>query len=124
MCNFSFTDEQPIVDIALQVIKENIFAEIPVKVASSHQCSMTIQQWMAGYNMDGETRDDLIKINILDLEGMPEVKGNGISSDQFLKPLKVKKFNIGSPKNPKFTNIGDYWDDQMVSKITDLLHEF
>ena len=23
-----------------------------------------------------------------------------------------------------FTNIGDYWDDEMVSNITDLLHEF
>ena len=27
-------------------------------------------------------------------------------------------------KNPKFANIGDYWDDETVGKITDLLHEF
>ena len=45
-------------------------------------------------------------------------------SEQFLKPLKVKKVNIGSSENPKFTNIGDYWDDEIVSKITDPMHEF
>ena len=55
---------------------------------------------------------------------MREVEGISISSDQFLKPLKIKKVNIGSPENPKLANIGDYWDDETVSKITDLLHEF
>ena len=48
---------------------------------------------------------------------------SGISSEQFLKPLKKKKVNIGSPENPKFVNIGDYWDDETVAKITDLVHE-
>ena len=32
--------------------------------------------------------------------------------------------NIGSSENPKFANIRDYWDDETVSKIKDLLHEF
>ena len=45
-------------------------------------------------------------------------------SDQFLKPLKIKKVNIGSPDNPKFSNIGDYWDEETVTNITDLLHEY
>ena len=47
-----------------------------------------------------------------------------ISSDQFLNPLKIKKVNIGSPENPKFTNIGDYWDKEIVTEITNLLHEY
>ena len=47
-----------------------------------------------------------------------------VSLDYFLNPLKVKKVNIGSPENQKFANIEDYWDDETVSKITDLLHEF
>ena len=51
-------------------------------------------------------------------------EGLGISSDQFLSPLKIKKVNIGSPENPKFANIKDYWDDETIGKITDLLHEF
>ena len=52
------------------------------------------------------------------------MEGSGISSKQFLKLLKIMKVNIGSPENPKFTNIGDYWDDETIAKITDLLHEF
>ena len=44
----------------------------------------------------------------------------GISNDQFLSPLKIKKVNIGSPKNPKFANIGYYWDDETMGRITDL----
>ena len=52
------------------------------------------------------------------------MEGFGISSDQLLIPLKIKKVNVGSPENPKFTNIGDYWDNETMEKITDLLHEF
>ena len=52
------------------------------------------------------------------------MEGLSLSNDKFLKPLKTKKVNIGSPENTKFSNIGDYWDDEMVGKITDLLHEF
>ena len=38
--------------------------------------------------------------------------------------LKIKKVNIGTEENPKFANIGDYWDEETMVKITDLLHEF
>ena len=105
------------------MIKENIFAEILVEEADAHQCSATIQQWMACYNFTGDPDDDLTNINIQELEGMRAVEGNGISSDKFLKLLKVKKVNIGSPNSSKFTNIGDYWDDETIVKIIELLHE-
>ena len=52
------------------------------------------------------------------------MEGFGISNDQFFNPLKVKIVNIGTLENPKFSNIGDYWDDETVEKITDVLHEF
>ena len=73
--------------------------------------------------MAGDPNDDLTNTNILESEGTHEVEGSGISSDQFLKPLKIKKVNMGSPENPKFANIGDYWDEEIVMKIMDLLHE-
>ena len=38
--------------------------------------------------------------------------------------MKIKKVNIGLPENPKFANIGDYWDEEIVRKIIDLLHEY
>ena len=66
---------------------------------------------MECYNVTGEQdNDDQLDINIPESEGMCAVEGIGISSDQFLSPLKIKKVNIGSPKNPKFANIGDCWD--------------
>ena len=43
---------------------------------------------------------------------------------QISKALKIYKVNIGSLENPKFSNIGDYWDDETLGKIIDLLHEF
>ena len=55
---------------------------------------------------------------------MRVVEGAGISSDQLLSPLKIKKVNISSLENQKFSNIGDYWDDETMGNITNLLHEF
>ena len=39
-------------------------------------------------------------------------------------PLKIRKVKFGSEENPKFTNIGDYWDEETMEKITNLVHEF
>ena len=38
--------------------------------------------------------------------------------------IKVKKFNIGTTENPKMASIGDYWDEQTVESITELLREY
>ena len=79
---------------------------------------------MACYNLAGDPDDDMNNINILESEGTRVVEGTSISSDQFLKLLKIKKVKIGSPKNPKFTNIRYYWDEGTVAKITELLHKY
>ena len=106
-------------------MKTKIFEEIQVATTNFHHFNATINHWMECYNMTGELDyDDLFDVNILESEGIHVVEGLGISSNQFLSPLKIKKANIGSPDNPKFTNIGDYWDEETVGKITDLLHEF
>ena len=106
-------------------MKENVFEEILVATTNFHQCTTAVHHFMECYNITGETNDDdPLDINIPESEGMRIVEGVGISSDQFLSPLKIKKVNISSSKNPKFANIGDYWDDEIVWKITKLLHEF
>ena len=80
---------------------------------------------MECYNVLGESDDDdLCYINIPESEGTCAMEGSGVSSDKFLNPLKIKKVNIGSLDNPKFANIRDYWDDETIGNITDLLHEF
>ena len=40
------------------------------------------------------------------------------------QPLKIRKVNIGTEENPKFVSVGDYWDEETMAKIMDLLHEF
>ena len=79
---------------------------------------------MACYNLTRDPDDDPTNINIPKWEGTRTVEGSDISSDQFLKLLKIKKVNIGSLDNPKFTDIGYYWNEEIVVKITDLLHEY
>ena len=32
--------------------------------------------------------------------------------------------NIGSEKEPKFATIGNHWDEEIVSKVIELLHEY
>jgi CTP:phosphocholine cytidylyltransferase-like protein len=38
--------------------------------------------------------------------------------------IKVKKVNIGTTENPKMASIGDYWDEQTIERITELLREY
>ena len=105
---FQFANEKPTVDIALKNIKEKIFTEIPLEIVyskiyalHSHQCYETVQHWMTCYNLSGDPDDDLTNINIPESEGLHEVEGSDISSEQFIKPLKIKKVNIGSEDNLK-----------------------
>ena len=64
---------------------------------------------MEWYNITWEPDDDNPRdINIPESEGNHVVEGSGISSDKFMNPLKIKKVNISSPENPKFSNIRDY----------------
>ena len=62
---FEFTSEHPTVDVALQVIKEKIFEEIPFADTNFYQCSMTTHNWLECYNITGEPDDDdPLEINI------------------------------------------------------------
>jgi hypothetical protein len=52
------------------------------------------------------------------------VEGIPLESEAFTTLIKVKKFNIGIVENPKMANIGDYWDEQTMENITELLREY
>jgi CTP:phosphocholine cytidylyltransferase-like protein len=52
------------------------------------------------------------------------VEGPSLELKVFVAPIKVNKFNIGTTENPKMSNIGDYWDEQTVKKIIELLREY
>jgi len=51
------------------------------------------------------------------------VEGLEISLD-YSKPLKTVKVNIGTSEVPKFDFIRDYWDEETICKVIDLLHEY
>jgi hypothetical protein len=58
------------------------------------------------------------------MEGERELEGPSLESEAFVAPIKVKKVNIGTSENPKMANIGDYWDEQTMEIITELLNKY
>ena len=44
--------------------------------------------------------------------------------DPMNQMLKIRKVDIGIEYNPKFSSVGDYWDEETMENIIDLLHEF
>jgi hypothetical protein len=52
------------------------------------------------------------------------VEGPELVSDAYTQPIKTNKFNIGTMENPKFAHIEDYWNDETIEKVEDLLQEY
>ena len=76
------------------------------------------------YNLAIDEDDDPCNINIPESEGHCKVHGPVVEALEVNQPLKTRTVNIGSEENLKYATIGDYWDDEMVSKVTQLLHEY
>ena len=49
-------------------------------------------------------------INIPKIEGSRDVIAPDVPTDPMNQPLKIRKVNIGTEEDPKFVNVGDYWD--------------
>lgn len=71
-----------------------------------------------------EDDEDMRNINIPEEEGHYKVEGLQIENPEITAPLKTRQVNIGIEAEPKFAKIGDYWDDTMVDKVAELLHEY
>ena len=120
----SFEDESPTMDAALQVIKNSFFEEIPLPRYNMPHWAATFQWKSEYYNISGDQEvDDPRDLHILYSQGNHNIGGPKIESTNFVMSLKTRKINIGLKENHKFANIGDYWDDETVGKIIDLLHE-
>lgn len=77
------------------------------------------------YNVNIEDDDeDPWKINIPETEGYHKVRGPLIEDPDITAPLKTKQVNIGMEAEPKYTTLGDYWDDTMVDKVAELLCKY
>jgi hypothetical protein len=42
----------------------------------------------------------------------------------FVAPIKVSKVKIGMNDKPKMESIGEYWDEQTVERIIELLRKY
>jgi hypothetical protein len=95
--------------------------------AYQNQKRQTVRQLLPCYHVTEEedpTEDNPRDINIPEVEGEREVEGPKLESEYYAAPLKIKKVNIGTTENPKIASIGDYWDNQTVERITELLREY
>jgi hypothetical protein len=75
------------------------------------------------YNINADEDDDPRNVNISEFEGQRDIEGPEIELPVVGQPIKIKKVSIGIEQEPKLANIGDYWDDATINKITKLLHE-
>ena len=68
---------------------------------------------MEGYNVSRGQDDNgnLWNIKILKIGGSQDITAPNIPTNPMSQPLKIRKVKIGMEGNPKFANVGDYWDE-------------
>jgi len=71
-----------------------------------------------------EEEEDLWNINIPKSKGQCKVEGPQIENPDVIELLKTRHVNIRSDAEPKFTKIGDYWDEDTVDKVAELMREY
>ena len=123
---FSFQDANPEVCNSLQIIHDIVLKVIPVVCLADPHAHGSIQSMMTCYDLFGEPEDDdeLRNVNFPDSEGSTNVAAPDISTNSMSQMLNIRKVNIGSEENPKFSNVEDYCDEETMAKITDLLLKF
>jgi hypothetical protein len=85
-----------------------------------------VKELLSCYHVQEEAldEDNPHNIKITEIEGEREVEGPSLALDVFVEPIKVNKVNIGTNDNPKMASVGDYWDEQTIERIIELLHEY
>ena len=110
-------------DVAIRLIHTKVFDD---KEIAEYQPDWKEQEANAVecYNLAIDEDDDPRNINIPDSEGHCEVHGPAVEAPEVTRPLKIRTVNIGSEEQRKYATIGDYWDEEMVRKVTEILHEY
>ena len=68
-----------------------------------------------------DNEDDPRNVHIPEYEVERAVSGPSLGMVDVTKPLKLKEVNIGIEEQPKLDKIGDYWDDDTIGKVAELL---
>jgi hypothetical protein len=87
---------------------------------------MTIHKLLECYNVTKEEHEeeDPGNVQIPETEGARAVEWLELAYAAYTQPIKIKKVNIGILENPKFVQICDYWNDETVEKVAELLREY
>jgi hypothetical protein len=125
----SFEHENPNINSSMKLIQGMIFFEEPeVEIITKYQKRnrQIVKDLLSCYHVAEDTpeEDDTCNIQITNIEGEQEVERPYLELEEIVTPIKVKKFNIGKKENPKMERIGDYWDEQTLERITELLREY
>ena len=120
---FSTNDVCPALDAAIRVIHTKVFND--QEMTETHPDWATQEAFAVEcYNFTVEEEENPRSLAIPETEGYCDVHGPTVEVPEVTQPLKTRTVNIGSEAQPKFATIGDYWDNEMVSKVTQLLHEY
>ena len=123
MLTFSINEVFPALDAAVRLIHTKVFDDQEI-VEYQPDCKAQEANAVECYNLLIDKDDDPRNVNIPEPEGHCKVHGPAVEAPEVTQPLKTWTVNIGSEENPKQATIGDYWDDEMVSKVTQILHEY
>lgn len=120
---FNFESDYHEADDVLESIKERIFDSDPLSMINYPDWFAQLETALECYNLAADEDDEPHNINIPESEGTREIQGPELEIPEITKNLKTKKINIGTEADPKFASIGDYWDEEIVGNIVDLLRD-
>jgi hypothetical protein len=97
-----------------------------VSICNTHKNSMTVHELLECYNVVKEEHDeeDPSNVKVPEIEGEGVVEGPEIEYVSYTQPINTLKVNIGMIENPNFAQIGDYWNDETMENISNLLRKY
>ena len=121
---FGFEFEYLEIDDALEVIGTKNFEDGPLPLFNQPNWEAQLETALECYNLTVDEEEDPRNINIPKSEGSHEVESSKLEVPEITKDVKLKKVNIGTEEDPKIASIRDYWDDETIGHIVELLQEY
>ena len=121
---FGFESEYLEINNALEVVMTRIFEDGPLPLFNQPDWASQLETALECYNLKTDEYEDPRNINILESQGSREVEGSKLEIPEITKNVKLKKLNIGIEGDQKIASIGDYWDDETIGHIIELLQEY
>ena len=118
---FNFESKYPEIDDALGSIRARVFEVGPLPVDSYQDWAVQLETALECYNLVADEDDEPRNISIPESEGTCQVEGPDLKIPGITEKVKTKQINIGIEANLGFASIGDYWDEETMRTIANLL---